>query len=220
VSKLSWKCHKAETTAFFEYPSCFGVYKKLSHQWEANMRRTVLAAAILVGAATVVPATYANAQDFHAKFSGFNEIGGLGAGETGAIFSPGQGTLKLKLDKKLQTVNWTLTYSDLSAPVTQAHIHLGKVHVAGGIMVFFCSNLASPPPGTQLCPNSGTISGMFTGGSVIGPVAQHVTIGDFNALAQAILTKTAYANIHTTNFPAGEIRGQVHRDDDEDHHDK
>ena len=155
----------------------------------------------------------------HAKFSGFNEIGGLGAGETGAIFSPGQGTLKLKLNTKLQTANWTLTYSNLSAPITQAHIHFGKKKVAGGIMVFFCSNLTGPPPGTQLCPNSGTISGMFTGGSVIGPVAQHVTIGDFNALAQAILSKTAYANIHTTNFPAGEIRGQIRRDDDEDHHD-
>jgi CHRD domain len=182
------------------------------------MRRTVLAAAILVGAATVVPATYANAQDFHAKFSGFNEIGGLGAGETGAIFSQGQATLKLKLNTKLQTLNWTLTYSGLGAPVTQAHIHFGKVHVAGGIMVFFCSNLPNPPAGTQLCPASGTISGMFTGGSVIGPTAQNITPGDFNALAQALLSKTAYGNIHTTAFPAGEIRGEIRRDDDEDQH--
>ena len=112
------------------------------------MRRAVLAAAILVGAATVVPATYANAQDFHAKLSGFNEIGGLGAGETGAIFSQGQGTLKLKLNTKLQTANWTLTYSNLSATVLQAHIHFGKVHVAGGIMVFFCTNLGNGPAGT------------------------------------------------------------------------
>ena len=53
---------------------------------------------------------------------------------------------------------------------------------------------------------------------MIGPTAQHITVGDFNALAQAILSNTAYANIHTTNFPAGEIRGQVRRDDEEDHH--
>ena len=183
------------------------------------MRRTVLAAAILIGAATVMPTAYANAQEFHAKFSGFNEIGGLGAGETGAVFSQGQAALKLKLNTKLQTLNWTLTYSGLGAPVTQAHIHFGKVHVAGGIMVFFCSNLTSPPPATQLCPASGTISGMFTGGSVIGPTAQNITPGDFNALAQAILSKTAYGNIHTTAFPAGEIRGEIRRDDDEDHHD-
>jgi len=179
------------------------------------MRRSVLAGAILVGAATVVPTAYANAQDFHAKFSGFNEIGPLGAGETGAIFSQGQATLKLKLNTKLQTLNWTLTYSGLGAPITQAHIHFGKVHVAGGIMVFFCSNLANPPAGTQLCPASGTISGVFTGGSVIGPTAQNITPGDFNALAQALLSKTAYGNIHTSAFPAGEIRGDIRPDDDE-----
>jgi hypothetical protein len=186
-----------------EYPSNFGVYEKLAHQWEANMRRTVLAAAILVGVATVMPSAYANAQEFHAKLSGFKEVGGLNA-ETGAIFTPGQGTLKLKLNTKLQTVNWTLTYSNVSANVTQAHIHFGKEHVPGGIMVFFCTNLGNGPAGTQACPLiGGTISGMFTAGSVLAVPGQHITAGDFNALAQAILSKTAYANIHTTNFPAG-----------------
>ena len=183
------------------------------------MRRSVLTGAILAAAVTAVPFTYANAQDFHSKLSGFKEVGALNA-ETGAIFSPGQGTLKLKLNTKLQTVNWTLTYSNLSANVLQAHIHFGKEHVPGGIMVFFCTNLGNGPAGTQACPLSGTISGMFTGGSVIGPVAQHITPGDFNALAQAILSKTAYANIHTTNFPAGEIRGEVRRDDDENNQDE
>ena len=183
------------------------------------MRRTVLAAAILVGVATVMPTAYANAQDFHAKLSGFKEVGALN-NETGAIFSPGQGTLKLKLNTKLQTVNWTLTYSNVSANVTQAHIHFGKEHVPGGVMVFFCTNLGNGPAGTQACPViGGTISGMFTAGSVIAVPGQHITAGDFNALAQAILSNTAYANIHTVNFPAGEIRGQIRRDDDEDHHD-
>lgn len=116
------------------------------------MRRSALAAAILVGAATVMPTAYANAQDFHAKLSGFKEVGGLNA-ETGAIFTPGQGTLKLKLNTKLQSVNWTLTYSNVSASVTQAHIHFGKEHVPGGIMVFFCTNLGNGPVGTQACPS-------------------------------------------------------------------
>ena len=55
---------------------------------------------------------------------------------------------------------------------------------------------------------------------MIAVPGQHITAGDFNALAQAILTKTAYANVHTVAFPAGEIRGQARRDDDEDHHDR
>ena len=39
--------------------------------------------------------------------------------------------------------------------------------------------------------------------------SQNVTAGDFNGFVDALTTNTAYANVHTTNFPAGEIRGQV-----------
>jgi hypothetical protein len=40
-----------------------------------------------------------------------------------------------------------------------------------------------------------------------------VTAGDFDALEDAPETNTAYANIHTTAFPAGELRGEVRRAD-------
>src|SRR3979490_3519245 len=80
----------------------------------------------------------ANATDFSARFSGFEEIGGLGAGETGAIFSKGKATLDLDLNRSARTITFNLTYSGLSAPVTQSHIHFGKEHVAGGgVAVFF-----------------------------------------------------------------------------------
>jgi CHRD domain len=176
------------------------------------MRSNMLIAAALGTAAFVPLSMSAYAASFSTTFSGFQEIGGLGAGETGAILSKGTGTLELQLKKKASTVTFKLTYSGLSSPVTQAHIHFGKEHVAGGIMVFFCSNLASPPPGTQACPaNGGTVSGTITPASVIGPTAQNVTVGDFNALVAALFSNTAYANIHTVNFPAGEIRGQIQR---------
>ena len=189
-------------------------------QWEDRMRSLSAVSILAAVVANAMPTTDANAQDFHAKFSGFNEVGGVGAGQTGAIFSGGQATLKLKLNTKLQTLNWTLSYSGLSANVTQAHIHFGKRHVGGGIMVFFCSNLANPPPMTQACPaTGGTVSGMFVASNVVGPTAQGIAPGDFNALANAILSKTAYGNIHTVNFQAGEIRGEIIRDDDENSQD-
>ena len=50
---------------------------------------------------------------------------------------------------------------------------------------------------------------MFTAASVIGPTPQNITPGNFNALADAILSKTAYGNIHSIAFPAGEIRGAL-----------
>jgi hypothetical protein len=153
----------------------------------------------------------AKAEPFTAKFSGFEEIGALGAGETGAILSEGQGTLDLTLDQQSQTLAFTLTYSGLTS-VTQAHIHFAKRRVAGGIMVFFCSNLPNPPSGTQSCPDSaGTVSGTITAASVLAVPGQNITAGDFNALTAALLSNTAYGNIHTSKFPAGEIRGQIHR---------
>ena len=105
--------------------------------------------------------------------------------------------------------------------MTQAHIHFGKVHVAGGIIVFFCSNLANPPAGTPACPpDGGTVSGTLTAADIIGPTPQGVAAGNFDALEAALTSNTAYGNIHTTNFPAGEIRGQIHRRErDKDRHD-
>lgn len=172
------------------------------------MRKMLVVAS---AALTLWSISIAKAEQFSAKFSGFEEIGALGAGETGAILSDGQAMLDLTLDQQRQTLAFTLTYSGLSS-VTQAHIHFGKRRVAGGIMVFFCSNLPNPPAGTQSCPaNSGTISGTITAASVIAVPGQNITAGDFNALTETLLSNTAYGNIHTSKFPAGEIRGQIRR---------
>jgi len=76
-------------------------------------------------------------------------------------------------------------------------------------MVFFCSNLSTAPAGTQACPASGTVTGTWTPGNVQAIAGQNVMAGDFSALVAALTSDTAYANIHTVNFPAGEIRGQV-----------
>jgi hypothetical protein len=179
------------------------------------MLRVKLLEAGLVAAAVTFSAGYGYADDFAARLNGFNELGALNA-ETGAILSAGTGKLDLQLDKNAGTASYTLTYSGLSAPVTQAHIHFGKVHVPGGVMVFFCTNLGNGPAGTPACPaGGGTVTGTWMPASVVGPTAQNVTAGDFTALVDALTSNTAYANIHTKNFPAGEIRGQVHRVDEE-----
>jgi hypothetical protein len=139
------------------------------------------------------------------------------------IRSNATGTLHLSVDKNAKTATFTLTYSDFGStppttgPVTQATIHFGKRHVGGGIMVFFCSNLGNGPAGTPACPaNAGTVSGTFAAASVIGPVPQNISAGDFDAFVDALRANAAYANIHTTAFPAGEIRGQIHKDNRRD----
>jgi len=181
-------------------------------QKERAMFRAMLLGAVLTGV-TFAPAVMgaSHKEEFHAVFSGFNEVGGLNA-QTGAILSDGRAVLDLRLDRTNQTLTFVLKYSGLSAPVTQAHIHFGKVHMAGGVMVFFCSNLPSAPAGTQPCPASGgTVTGTLSGANVLPIAGQNVTAGDFQAIADALESDTAYANIHTSAFPAGEIRGEIRR---------
>lgn len=143
--------------------------------------------------------------EFSASLSGFNEV-------PLAIFSPGNGKIELSINEGTGTINYTLSYSGLSSPVTQAHIHFGQRHVAGGIITFLCSNLGNGPSGTQACPDvEGTVSGVIMANNVVGPDPQNIQAGDFAALVKAIRSSTGYANVHTTKFPAGEIRGQLHR---------
>src|SRR4030088_474966 len=113
------------------------------------MRRNSLASATLATATFMLLGAHANAVEFSAMFSGFEEIGGLGAGETGAIFSKGKATLDLDLNRSARTITFNLTYSGLSAPVTQSHIHFGKEHVAGGVVRLFLPRITTPPPGKE-----------------------------------------------------------------------
>ena len=166
----------------------------------------------LAGCIVVLSGSLGHTQDFSARLNGFEEVGGLGAGETGAILSDGKGTLSLDVAKS--QITYKLTYSGLSSDAQQAHIHFGKLHVAGGIMAWLCQSAAKPSPtaGTPTCPaTGGTVTGTLTAASVIGPTPQNVMPGD--AITDALNSNTAYANVHTVKFPAGEIRGQVRRGD-------
>lgn len=191
------------------------------------MRQHQLIGTALCAGILAAWATSAQAQEFSARLSGFQEIGAL-TGPTGAILSDGTGTLHLVLDRKAKTVAYKLTYQNVgttppgTGTVTQAHIHFGKKHVAGGVMVFFCTNLAPPanvPTPPPCPPNSGTLTGTWTAANVVAVNAQNIALHDFDALADALTSNTAYANVHTTVFTAGEIRGQVHKGDLDDTHD-
>jgi hypothetical protein len=187
------------------------------------MNRRFLAGTTLAAVMLLCLSVPARAQDYSAKYSGFQEVGGVGAGETGAILSTGHATLKLSVDKTAQTLTYTLTYSGLTN-VLQAHIHFGKEHVAGGVMVFFCTNLGNGPAGTPACPDDTagevTVTGTVTTTGVVGPTAQNIAAGDFAAVVAALASDTVYGNIHTKQFPAGEIRGQVHAEGPENDHEK
>lgn len=175
------------------------------------MRKSSLAIALL---ALVVTTSATLAGDrgerdtFFASMTGFQEVTG-----PGPILSTGTGTLKLKLDRRAQTLTFWLTYQNLTPNAFMAHIHFAPVHVGGSIIVWFCGGApVTPPPGVQACPaQGGTVTGVITAGDVQSVPAQHIMAGDFDALVAALDNDSAYANVHTAAFPAGEIRGQIHR---------
>ena len=211
------------------------------------MLRLKLLEASLVAAGVAFSAGYTYADDFSARLSGFNEIGSIPTtvtvtalgtpaptSYTGAVLSNGSGTVRLDLDRNAGTIAYTLTYSNVgttppkTGTVLFAHIHFGKSHDSGGILVFFCTNVKftgtgpTPPSCNTDSSGSGTVSGMWTKDNVQAIMGQNVQAGDFDALVDALESNTAYANIHTTSgttpdtaFPGGEIRGQVRGEDRE-----
>jgi len=137
-----------------------------------------------------------------ADLSGFNEVPTLS--------SPASADFHARINKDETEIQYELTYAGFETAVLQAHLHLGKRAVAGGIMVFLCSNLSNGPVGTPACPTpAGTVTGTLTAAGVVGPTAQGIAPGEFAEVVRAIRSGAAYANVHSQAFPGGEVRGQV-----------
>lgn len=137
------------------------------------------------------------------------------------ISTTGNGTFRATISGGGDAINYELSYADLEGTVTQAHIHFGQEAISGGISAFLCSNLGNGPAGTQACPAAPAhVTGTITAADVIGPTGQGISAGELDELISAIRAGAAYANVHTTLYPGGEIRGQFDGDDDDHDHDR
>jgi hypothetical protein len=98
------------------------------------------------------------------------------------------GTASLEFNFEDDTIQYEITATDLTGPVTQAHIHLGDRGAAGGVLG--CCTLA-PATGTDPVTISGTTTALSA------------------ADVEALFTEGLYLNVHTDENGAGEIRGQI-----------
>lgn len=103
-----------------------------------------------------------------------------GASEVPANASTATGTATLNYNKTTKIFTLNLSYSGLTP--TMGHIHVGAVGVSGPV-VFPFDNLMSP----------------YSYTSTALTATQETDL----------LANNYYVNLHTTAFPAGEIRGQL-----------
>jgi hypothetical protein len=130
---------------------------------------------------------------FSATLSGQNEVpvrGTAAAGNAALYFDGTNVRYAIEVDSIVE--------------VLQAHIHTGAAGVNGPVRVF----LYPPPPANSAATIGFTatgktilVEGFFNAGDVTG-----VTFQD---LLAAMRSGNAYVNVHTRQFPGGEIRGQT-----------
>jgi hypothetical protein len=167
-----------------------------------STRSTAPLALAVLALAFALPAA-ARDNHFKAELTGYEEVPTLS--------TPGEGRFKARLNKAGTEIEYELRYEGLEGTVTQAHIHLGQRATTGGIVLFLCTNLGNGPAGTPACPAApGTVTGTLVAAGVVGgATAQGLSAGDFAAVVEALRAGAAYANVHTTAWPSGEIRGQL-----------
>jgi hypothetical protein len=134
-----------------------------------------------------------------------------GSAESPPNASPGTGSATVTIDTVANTMAVSITFSDLLAGTTASHIH-----AATAVPLTGTAGVATQLPtfsGFPLGVTSGTYSSTFdlltastynpafvtaNGGTVAGAEA---------ALLSALASGRSYLNIHTSQFPSGEIRG-------------
>jgi hypothetical protein len=170
--------------------------------------RVVLAIGILLSATAAGSGAIADDSStqghssLQVRLSGYEE-------DPQALSTTGTGSFRARISESRQEISFRLSYAGLEGNITQAHIHFGGKAQSGGISVFLCSNVGSPVP-TQACPAApGTVSGVLRPTDVIGPAGQGIAAGEFAELVAAIRNGTTYVNVHSSKYPAGEIRGQL-----------
>lgn len=153
-----------------------------------GVRGFVAALVIALLIADAPPALGAERQVFKTKLTAAAEV------QDPPVASSGRATAKLRTDGF--NVIFGLLWANLTSDATAAHIHCGAAGTNGPVGV----TLFSGSMGT-----SNTIKGNFD-----APDPENAcgwaTVGDVLA---AIEAGNAYVNLHTVNYPAGELRGQL-----------
>jgi len=157
-----------------------------------KMNKTTMVALLLLAVTLATPVVAAKQHtNYRAILRGSNQIPAV---ETNA-----HGVFIATLNPDGKSITFKLIVSNMEN-VTMAHIHIGNSATNGLVVVFLFHSE------TPVARQNGILSqGTFTASDFKGPLAGQA----FSALINAITTGDAYVNVHSTQHPAGEIRGQI-----------
>lgn len=141
-----------------------------------------------------------------------------GHGEVPAVHTAGQGRLTLTVNNN-STLSYELTYAGLNAAAAASHVHFGQPNVNGGVSFFLCGGGGKPacPAGTS---STAKVTGTIAPADIMAIATQGLAAGDLAAIVKEIKSGFAYANVHTSQSPGGEIRGRLNgkeNDSGDDH---
>jgi hypothetical protein len=119
--------------------------------------------------------------------------------------SKARGNATFRLSKDGTQIHYKLIVANIQN-VTMAHIHIAPAGTNGPVAVWLYPS--GPPP--QLIPgrsNGVLAEGIITEANIVGALAN--AEDKMAALLGAMRAGNTYVNVHTSQVPSGEIRGQI-----------
>jgi hypothetical protein len=152
---------------------------------------------VIVVAGVATASGGSDRKSLKAHLDGYHEVPAISTASTGDI--------KLSVNPSDTQISYTLTFSALhGGSAIAAHIQFGQPGVNGGVLAFLCGD-ARPA-----CPAAGgTVTGTVVAADIQGIPAQGIAAGDMAGLLRAMRAGVTYANVRSTTFAGGEIRGQI-----------
>lgn len=159
------------------------------------MRITQLAAFTIAASVLLAATVSASDRNFRAHLSGGEEVH--------EVTTRAQGQATFQLTRDGTALHYRLNVANIQN-VTMAHIHLAPAGENGPVVAWL---YPAAPPATLIPGRSDGVlaAGVITDANLVGPLAGQ-TLDD---LLFEMGAGNTYVNVHTTQYPPGEIRGQI-----------
>ncbi|MEL6200658.1 MAG: CHRD domain-containing protein [Pseudomonadota bacterium] len=168
-----------------------------------TMIRTLTAALVLLSA------TQALADD-RAAFSSKTPLTAEEEVQSTPVISDGLSNAVITFGPRYRKAEVRVTFSNLEGEVTRLHLHCASAGENGPIAIGLVDLVAVAQDNSETVTlDANTIIGTVRNRQFPDAAANACGIRSLRDLARAIDIGFIYWNLHTTAFPAGELRGQV-----------